>query len=310
MLGDLYYGTLRRTGVTSLVRRLRQGALVVCYHNVVPDGDGSALGDPGLHLPVSRFTAQVQWLMDHYTIVPLRELAGTLERGRSLRGLAAITFDDGYAGAFMHAWPVLRALGLPATMFVVTRASCAPELFWWDHPDVAGATPDSRDRRLVELRGDRTRILADAAARPAASLPLTHYPADWSVIAAAAAEGLDIGAHTVTHRTLTTLDDDELTQEVASPRDIAERIGVRPACFSYPYGIWDARVRTAVHGAGYDAAVTLDYGLNTLGTDPAALRRICIPTSMSLASFAGWAAGIRPRSATLRQPPSSTARVA
>jgi peptidoglycan/xylan/chitin deacetylase (PgdA/CDA1 family) len=291
MLGDLYYRTLLKSGVTSLARRLKHGALVLCYHNVVPDGRPSA-GDPGLHLSAGRFTAQLDWLNDHYTVVSLQDVVARLEARRSVRGLAAITFDDGYAGAFTVAWPRLRKLGLPATMFVVAQAPARPRAFWWDHPTVVRTTlRGARERRLVALRGDPTRILADAGARPATVLPTTHLPADWRVVAKATADGLDVGAHTNTHRTLTTLDSAELVREIAGSRDIIrERTGVQPVFFSYPYGRWDGRVREAVHHAGYRAAVTLDYGLNTAGIDVCALRRMNVPASIS----AGSVRGVRP----------------
>jgi peptidoglycan/xylan/chitin deacetylase (PgdA/CDA1 family) len=297
MLGDLYYETLSSAGITALARRLRQGALVLCYHNVVDRID--AIGDQALHLPLDRFTAQMEWLKAHYTVVPLGDIVDRLGAVRPVRGLAAITFDDAYAGAFSFAWPLLRDLGLPATMFVVAGAPSNRPAFWWDHPDVARTNSNgARSRRLLSLRGDSTLVLADAGAGSAADLPATHLPADWSTIRNAAAEGLDIGAHTVTHRTLTTLDDPELAMEVATSSDIIRDLaGVRSGFFSYPYGIWDARVRDAVRRAGYRAAVTLDFGLNRLGTDPCELRRINVPASISNSAFAGWAAGIRPRSA-------------
>jgi peptidoglycan/xylan/chitin deacetylase (PgdA/CDA1 family) len=301
MLGKLYYGTLHTAGITTLARRLRQGALVLCYHNVVPRPDHlPPFGEPGLHLPVDRFTAQVHWLKDHYTVVSLRELVDRLENGRPVRGLAAITFDDGYAGAFTFAWPLLRALDLPATMFIVGRAPDRPAVFWWDHPVVLNGTPpDDRDHRLFALSGDRAVILRDARAGAVADgpVPSTHLPADWSVVAQGAAAGLDLGAHTMTHRTLTQLGETDLAHEIARSRDvIEERTGWRPRFFAYPYGIWDGRVHQAVRRAGYRGAVTLEYGLNTAGIDTCMLRRVNVPAFISSPAFAGWAAGIRPRS--------------
>jgi peptidoglycan/xylan/chitin deacetylase (PgdA/CDA1 family) len=250
---------------------------------------------------VERFTAQAHWLTDHYTVVPLRELVARIEAGSVVRGLAAITFDDGYVGAFTYAWPLLRDLGLPATMFIVAGVPSRPTVFWWDHPAVVHAdSPGARERRLLSLCGDRDVIIKDAAAAegPPPDMPVTHLPADWAVVTKAAAAGLDLGAHTITHRTLTTLSDAELARELAAPRHIIrDHTGVQPVCFSYPYGIWDARVREAVRRAGYRAAVTLDYGLNPVGTDVCELRRINVPASISAPAFAAWAAGIRPRRA-------------
>ena len=300
MLGELYYGTLHNVGITTLARRIRPGALVLCYHNVVPRPARVApFGDAGLHLPLDQFTAQVHWLKDHYTVVPLGDLVARLATGASVRGLAAITFDDGYGGAFAFAWPLLRMLGLPATMFIVAGAPGRPALFWWDHPAVAHADlPAARDRLLLSLGGDRDLVLKDVGAAAVPDIPATHLPADWSVIARAAAAGLDLGAHTVTHRTLTRLGDAELAREVEEPSEVIEQhAGVRPHLFSYPYGIWDTRVRDAVRRAGYCSAVTLDYGLNTAGIDACELRRINVPASISQRAFAAWAAGMRPRRA-------------
>jgi peptidoglycan/xylan/chitin deacetylase (PgdA/CDA1 family) len=237
--------------------------------------------------------------------VALRELVDRLENGRSVRGLAAITFDDGYAGAFTFAWPLLRALDLPATMFIVGRAPDRPAVFWWDHPGVLNETAaDDRDHRLFAMGGDRAVILRDARAGAATDIPSTHLPADWSVVARGAAAGLDLGAHTMTHRTLTLLGETELAHEIARSRDvIEERTGWRPKFFAYPYGIWDGRVHDAVRRAGYRGAVTLEYGLNTAGTDTCLLRRVNVPAFISSPAFAGWAAGIRPRSAAHRPNP-------
>ena len=297
MLGDLYYGAIQNVGITTLARRLRQGALVLCYHNVVPSSAPRSVGDPGLHLPLDQFTAQAEWLKNHYRVIPLDELVSRLTSGRSVRGLATITFDDAYTGALTLAWPRLRALGLPATFFVVAAAPEQPSLFWWDHPAVVrGNGAASRERRLLSLGGDAGRVLEDVGAMAPMDVPITHVPATWSLIAQQAAEGLDLGAHTVSHRTLTTLDDAELARELVNGRAlIEERAGVRPVAFSYPYGIWDLRVRDAVGRAGYRSAVTLDYGLNLAGIDPRELRRVNVPASISLPAFAGWTAGIRPR---------------
>jgi peptidoglycan/xylan/chitin deacetylase (PgdA/CDA1 family) len=131
---------------------------------------------------------------------------------------------------------------------------------------------------------------------PIADVPATHLPADWPLIAQQAATGLELGAHTISHRTLTKLGDAELASELVDGITLIEQqTGVRPLAFSYPYGIWDVRVRDAVRRAGYRSAVTLDYGLNPGGIDPCALRRVNVPASISLPSFAGWTAGMRPR---------------
>src|SRR5207244_8407683 len=104
--------------------------------------------------------------------------------GRSLRGLATLTFDDGYAGVFGYARPLLLELGIPATVFVVAGAPDACDAFWWDYPVIAhSATPDRRREWLMELRGDSEAITKALSAGPAPPLPPSHRPAAWDTIA-------------------------------------------------------------------------------------------------------------------------------
>lgn len=304
MLGPFGYHLLRTLGAPALARALQRGGVILCYHNVVATAEPNGAGDVSLHLPLPAFRRQIDWLVSRYRVISLHELITRLEARESLRGVAVLTFDDAYRGVFEHAWPVLRQLRLPATVFVVAEAPAQGRLFWWDQPAVrAAATPERRRRWLDELRGDGPSILRSLAASPAPArpsdsprLPGAQTPADWSTIRQAAAEGLAVGVHSLTHRSMPALSDAELIGELVQSREIVEReIGNTPECFAYPYGRWDARVRTAVGSAGYRAAVSLDYGLNGMQADVLALRRVNVPAGISDATFQAWVAGLRLR---------------
>jgi peptidoglycan/xylan/chitin deacetylase (PgdA/CDA1 family) len=298
MLSTLVYSGLQIFGIPALRRRASQAAPILCYHNVVPDGFGG--GDPGLHLPLSEFRWQMGWLGAHYQVVTLEALAGRIRNGRSVKGMAAVTFDDAYHGAVAHAWPLLRQLKMPATLFVPTRLIDGGRAFWWDHPLVATAMSEHyREVWLGELQGDATLIGSVLAETDPVLVPRAQRPADWAMIAQAASEGLDLGMHSATHRNLVTLDNDQLAHDLAEGRrTLATRCGVDARLFAYPYGHHDARVRAAVGLCGTAAAVTLDFGLNDASSDLLALHRVNIPASISRPAFASWTAGLRaPRAA-------------
>ena len=286
------YGALDRLGIPGLVRSWRNAAPVLCYHNVVPADHPSALGDKSLHLPVDRFEAQIRWLARQYEIVPLETLTRRIARGESLRRLAAITFDDAYQGVFDYAWPILKARGLPATTFVVTGAAEVGSPFWWDHPETSNSDDHQRAHWLTECHGDSRLVLHD---QTPPTLPAYMHAARWPVIAAAAREGMALGAHSMTHRALATLTPRELTFEIVPCRGvIAQRTQVNTRLFSYPYGLFDDRVKEIVRAAGYTAAVAMDPGLNAAGVDPWALRRVNVPASLPAETFAAWTAGLMP----------------
>jgi peptidoglycan/xylan/chitin deacetylase (PgdA/CDA1 family) len=293
MLASAFYAVLRSTGVTAVARRTRNGGAILCYHNVVEPT--ATEGAPGLHLDVVRFREQMEWIKRHYTVIPLPDFGRRLRAGRSLRNVVAVTCDDGYHGTFDLAWPILRDLGLPATVFVPTGLAF-DHGFWWDAPAIVErTTPAERDRWLSELVGDGTKI-SQIIPRAPGTLPQSHRLASWERIIQAARDGCDLGVHSSTHRNLTLVPDDELQRELEGSRDIlVERTGCEARSFSYPYGRFDSRVRAAVKRAGFEIAVTLDFGLNGRFTDHLALRRINVPSGIGPAAFEAWVSGIRPR---------------
>ena len=152
----------------------------------------------------------------------------------------AITFDDGFANFAAQAWPRLRELGLPATLFVVT--------------DRAGGTN-----------------AWDAA--PGLSIP-TLPLLGWEDLARLAGEGLALGAHGRTHASLAGLPREQLEDEVLGSRErIRAETGKTPAAFAYPFGDVDPAAAAAAR-AGFACAVTTRFGLLARGDDSYLLPRL------------------------------------
>jgi peptidoglycan/xylan/chitin deacetylase (PgdA/CDA1 family) len=294
-VASLYYSALRTFGVPAARRRRQRAGLILCYHNVVAREPEQ--GETSLHLPRDRFERQMRWLAAHYEVVPLTEVVRRLTRGTSLSQTAAITFDDGYAGVFEHAVPVLRSMKLPATVFVVAEAPGTQSGFWWDEPRIAmSVTAQQRERWLTDFHGDGGAILSQVGGRTAAEAPPTHQASDWRTIKAALGDGIDIGVHSATHRSLNDLSDRELEHEIVDSRAITRlATGIDPHLFAYPYGLSTPRVRARVRAAGYRAAFSLGAQLVTNDADRWGVPRLNIPAAISDAAFEAWTAGIHGR---------------
>lgn len=88
------------------------------------------------------------------------------------------------------------------------------------------------------------------------------------------AAGWELGAHTITHPDLRTLDDAALEREVAGSRaEIRRRFRVPVDFFCYPAGRYDDRVIAAVRRAGFLSATTTIQGLATADR-PFELKRV------------------------------------
>lgn len=291
-LTDAAYRMLRRSGAARMHSRL--GGVVFCYHNVVPDDFAGRVGDTWLHIGESQFRQQVEWISHRLTVVTLAEMLSRLSAGRSVRGLAALTFDDGYAGAVRHAVPVLRRASLPFTLFPVVRAVDAPRPFWWDR--LGGLATTEREGLLSSLQGDPERIAAEWPVVSAA-LPDVILPASWTILRQMLGDDCTVGVHTVTHRSLTELSSDEIAWELRHARErIGEELGRTSSVVAYPYGRTDGRVIDETRRAGFHAAVGLDYAQIRRGAPTMNLARVNVPVGLALDTFACWASGLRLRS--------------
>jgi peptidoglycan/xylan/chitin deacetylase (PgdA/CDA1 family) len=244
----------------------------------------------------------VERLARRYSLVPLRDLVQRLSLGTLRPGEAAITFDDGYAGVYEHAFPVLRRMGLPATIFVVTRYADSGGAFWWDRlawhlsrragrrlalPPALGGRAVRLDppRRLWGIQADLQRRLGrmEGAARDrlldalGAEAPPYSRPLGWSQIEEMRRHGFAVEAHTHAHPFLTGLPGDALREELAISRDrIADRLGGAPSLFAYPFGDAGPREARAVRAAGFSAAFTTEPARCACGSPPYRLPRLLV----------------------------------
>lgn len=98
-------------------------------------------------------------------------------------------------------------------------------------------------------------------------------------------DGWEIGAHTIDHTDLTTLDAAGLRHQVGGSREkIAQAFGVPVNAFCYPAGRFDPAVEDAVREAGFRSATTELPGRASPDQDRFALSRIRVDASDSAAS--------------------------
>lgn len=90
---------------------------VLMYHLIDTPTKGSSL-----YVSPDSFERQMEFLKLHrYHVVSLERLMTELKSGRSLPSkTVVITFDDGTIDNFRNAFPVLKKMGFPAAIFMIT----------------------------------------------------------------------------------------------------------------------------------------------------------------------------------------------
>lgn len=91
---------------------------VLMYHVI---GDPSVHG--GLAVRPETFERQMEFLRSHgYRVIPLEEHVRNVRDGRRAPfGTVVVTFDDGTIDNIEHAFPVLKKMGFPAAIFMITE---------------------------------------------------------------------------------------------------------------------------------------------------------------------------------------------
>lgn len=275
--------------------RLRRGslatrALVLAYHNIVPDGEAIA-GDRSLHLPQRRFAEQLDLLGAHCEVVPLDEVL-TPARQPATKPRVAITFDDAYRGAVWVGVQELAERGMPATLFVAPGFPGGAS-FWWDlyADERSGSVPaDFRRHCLSALRGDDAAVRAAAQERGRTSTaPPEHATAasETELLAVEQNAGITLGSHTWSHRNLQGLDEASVREELGrSLQWLRDRFLRSIPWLAYPYGLYSPTVERIAKEAGYVAALRVDGGWMPPRDVPRfALPRFNVPAGLSASGF-------------------------
>ena len=212
-----------------------------------------------------RFREQMAFLAaGGYSAVGVGEIAAFLRAGRVPERLVGLSFDDGYRDVAENALAELERHGFRATVFAATGIIDGTSRFEWYERQPPVLTWDE----IVRL--DR--------------------------------EGpLEFGAHTVTHRNLLALDEDEARREIEeSKRVLGERLARPVEAFCYPAGLFTEREERLVAEAGFTCATSCEPGPNTTRTNPFVLRRIQIDPRDTMLDFRAKLGGGHDRPLPLR----------
>ena len=168
-----------RIWTAALSRICRNRSVILGYHGIAncPRRDDLFL----LQLSPARFRAQLELMLQAgFRFATVAELAREAAGGSPPPGIAAVSFDDAMRNLRVNALPILRELGIPATVYVTIEwlGGQSP----WIGPGGDGAI----------LAADELRELASA--------------------------GWELGAHTLTHADLSQLDYDECRREIEGSR--------------------------------------------------------------------------------------------
>lgn len=261
----------------SFLRR-REGIIVLIYHRV-----NDVLEPNDLVIPTAKFREQMEFLKKHCDVIGVEELiqatgyrpqAEEKEQKKSLRleawglkrrPLVAITFDDGYRDNYLNAYPILKELGLPATIFLTTGMIGTDQ-----------KRPRYKDMPAPDMLG-------------------------WEEVHEMTQNGITFGGHTVSHPNLSQLSYEKQKKEIEESIEVlkiedrkwkiekqgnpSSIVDLPSSIFCYPYGEYNEDTLKILKELGVKIAFTVKPGINTNKTNPLELRRTEINGLDSLFDF-------------------------
>jgi len=286
----------------------RRGVLtILTYHRVDDPGNRPELMPSLVSATPRAFGEQMGMLAPAFDVVSLSDVLDALDRPERLpRRAVLITVDDGYRDFMTNAWPVLRAKGLPVTLFVATAFASDPERrYWWDRlwaavhgtdrseplvtPLGALAVGGANAVRTVgilrdwlkELDHDDAMTQVDRIVEELGEAPPPATPAvlGWDELRRLAGEGVTLAPHTQNHPLLDRVPLDRAVAEIReSHADLEREMGsleIIPRVLAYPSGSHGGSAPEAARQAGMELALTTERGGNDLRTiDRWRVRRI------------------------------------
>ena len=209
-------------------------SFVLMYHSL-HSADKSAPANDSVAGPL--FAQHMQALSERgYSPCSIDEYVSWLSgEGMIKEGNFLITFDDGYQSVYKYAFPILKAMGWSATVFLVTG--------------MMEKTPSWLKQSARHLE----RLLSTNEIREMAKA------------------GFCFHSHTHMHVDLTNVSDKTLQDELAASKQvlatITDNIANESFFIAYPYGRCDRRVVDAVKRTDYKAAFSVMPGFNRTGGD-------------------------------------------
>ena len=271
----LLYKLLRYSGLPWLVRETlqRDKVTIAMFHDPSPEAAEQAFS----------------WLAKHYNIISLEAFMEARRKGsgKSLPKKAMIiTLDDGHIRNYEF-MPAVKKLGIPVTIFLCAGLIGTNRHYWFLFKQEQG----EKEQLKTLPNALRLERLEQMGFRP--DREFSHPQALSREQLEEMKSAIDFQSHTVFHPCLPTCTTREAWEEISRSKQILEEEhGLEVRALAFPNGDYSERDIEMIKRAGYECALTVDFGFNTLKTDAYKLRRMSIDDTGNIDAVSVKASGV------------------
>jgi peptidoglycan/xylan/chitin deacetylase (PgdA/CDA1 family) len=202
---------------------------ILMYHRMSDPVAG--FPPPTWNVTPSAFNAQMSGLLKRgFVPCSLRQLLSNRQHEALTGKSFVVTFDDGHESVYRNAWPILKKLGIPATVFLPTAYLDEQRPFPFDDWSVAGSP----------------QVPAETW-RPMTTVQCLEISENGLV---------ELGAHTHTHHDFTRNPRDFERDLGLNIEFLRSRLDVHDPPFAFPFGRFTTEMLSAVRRAGLTCGLT------------------------------------------------------
>lgn len=319
----------------------KRHATILLYHGVCPaDTPDGIFNYRRKFITPEAFEKQVRWLKNHFTILPVPTIIELLKSDKRLPPhTLGITFDDGYENIYKYAFPVLKALRIPTTIFITTDLVEKSEPLWFDKLEYALGHTTLAHLKLTLGRTSQILSLGTYAEKCRTDSFLREYMKKvsteeqklllksiiditqknlktvfatspyqgltWNEIQDMQRENFTFAAHTSSHPILSRMQRDTTEREIIDSHNLlARRLGKELKIFAYPNGQeqdFTPEIISFLKESGFSAAFTTIAGKFKSAGDPFQIPRLTLDGSNDFRFFRLTVSGVRSALDNLRK---------
>jgi len=266
---------LSATGILDVLWNREPSWRILMYHRVI---DPETLDYPiqaGMYVRPKTFQMHCEFLKKHANVISVDALVKSVLSGKSLpKRTVALTFDDGWRDNLENAFPILKSLDLPATVFLPTKFIGTDNRFWTDeiaralrvYPErfkpYLPAIPLPEEEKLEIILNSLFEISRDEREKAVSSLiadlppPTRREFLNWGEVQQLSSLRIFVGSHSHSHEQFLDLQEEETDQEFKLSREILQnQSALSSDLFVFPRGSHDSSMATQALQHGYLATL-------------------------------------------------------
>jgi peptidoglycan/xylan/chitin deacetylase (PgdA/CDA1 family) len=246
----------------------RELGMILMLHRVAPSEESKLSPNENMKITPQFLEELIIKLQKTYTFITLDELYHAIENKKFFRKkFAVFTFDDGYVDNYTNAFPIFKKYDIPFVIYLTAGLPDRRVALWWyiieeiilsnesvELTDGSYYSCQNRAEKTETFMLLRNKIMKLSAIHFENELKnlLANYSIDytqktyelglsWEQITEMSNTGLcTIAAHSVSHRTLNLLNEEDLVNEILGSKNrIESQIRKNADHFAYPFGTID-----------------------------------------------------------------------